>query len=370
MKPLSYFEISREALEHNARQLRKYVDRSKQIIAVVKANAYGHGFEPVVTCLEKHVGGFQVDDIEELRAVRALTEKPILVLGYVQEFDLAEAVALGAELALYDTERLALLEMLGIPVRVHLKIDALLGRQGLLPHQLDDFLSLLKSCKHVTLAGVYSHFSHIKETTSLDHSHAQMAAYEDAVRVVRSYGFTYFAEHLSATTAALFFEHQETSRHLVRLGISLYGMYPTRQIENQHASIPLQPALRWVSHLAQVKDLPQGHPVGYSATYVAQRAMLMGVVPQGYSDGLDHRLSNKGFVLVSGVRCPIIGRVSMNMCAVDLSNAPDACAGDEVVLLGRQGNEEISAIEMAEWCDSINHEVLTGLSPLIPRILV
>ena len=147
-------------------------------------------------------------------------------------------------------------------------------------------------------------------------------------------------------------------------------MYPSAALSRRHETLQLKPVMRWVSHLAQVKTLPPGHPVGYGLTYVTWRETRIGIVPQGYSDGFDRGLSNCGDVLVRGKRCPVIGRVAMNMFAVDLTRVPDAVAEDEVVLLGSSGEEQITAEEMATKLGTINYEVVTRISPLLPRTVV
>lgn len=372
-RPLSYLEISREALRHNISEFQKIVDGHQQLMLVVKANAYGHGLEQVIQATEDLAHVYQVDDIEELRALRQHTSRRTLVLGYIQPPDLAEALALDAELALYDTERLELLAAIATPenpAKIHLKIDALLGRQGILPSALEPFLQQLKATPNVRLSGVYSHFSNLEDTTSHEHALAQIKEYEHAIAIIQEYSFTDFAQHLSSTAGIMVFEGSASSHNLVRLGIGLYGLYPSRQLATQYPSIQLQPALRWVSHLAQVKDIPAGFPVGYGLTYAAPRAMRLGIVPQGYSDGFERHLSNQGTVLVDGARCPVIGRIAMNMCMVDLTSAPHAKAGSEVVLLGTQGNETISADEIADTLDTISYEVIARLNPLLPRLLV
>jgi len=330
-----------------------------KIAAVVKGNAYGHGLAEVVSVLEPVVDYWQIDDIEELRALRALSNKPALLLGYVRREDVAEAVRLGAELSIYDTERLV--ELAG--ARVHLKIDALLGRQGILPAQVDCYLDELAQ-HQVELVGVYGHYANIEDTTDLVHAQAQREVFERAFGKVQV-RYPGVKRHLSATSGLMTMEPSEND--ILRLGIGLYGLYPSVPLARSHGHLQLRPVMRWVSHLAQVKELPERHPVGYGLTYFTPRAMPIGIVPQGYADGYDRGLSNSGEVLVGGKRCPVIGRVAMNMFAVDLSAVPAAKAEDEVVLLGDQGAERITAEEIAARIGTINYEIPTRVSALLPR---
>jgi alanine racemase len=363
LKSLSALEISASALKHNVRAL-KALSPSTPVAAVVKGNAYGHGLTETVTAIEPEVDAFQVDDIEELRALRRLTSKRALVLGYVALGDLEEAIALGGELTLYDTERFDVLNRLG--ATVHLKIDALLGRLGVPLDNVQDFISSLANYPNIQISSAYAHYANIEDTSDNTHALRQRERLNEALQVCRNY-YPQLGSHLSATSGLMALG---SSGDLLRLGIGCYGLYPSDSLRESHADLQLRPALRWISHLAQVKVLPAGHPVGYGLTYTAPHEMKIAIVPQGYSDGYDRGLSNSGIVLVKGVRCPVIGRVAMNMFAIDVSELADVRQEDEVVLLGQQGSDRISAEEIAARIDTINYEVVARLSPLTPRVLV
>ncbi len=368
---LSEIQIDRSALVRNVRALRALMTPGVEAIAVVKGNAYGHGLSETVCALEPEVDGFQVDDIEELRALRAVSSKRTLVLGYVGKADVAEAVELGGELAIYDTERLATIAEAGvrhgIRPKVHLKIDALLGRQGVVPSEIGLMVEALKFHPQIDLVSAYAHFANIEDTTDLTHAHDQLEAFNPIWVKLRAKGWPKLGRHLSATSGLMTIE---SGNDLVRLGIGLYGMYPSAALARRPWDLPLQPVMRWVSHLAQVKTLPPRHPVGYGLTFVTPREMRVGIVPQGYADGFDRGLSNSGEVLVNGSRCSVLGRVAMNMFAIDLTCAPDAAPEDEVVLLGAQAAEEIKAEDLAQRLGTINYEITSRVSPLIPRRLV
>lgn len=359
---LSEIQIDAEALRHNVRAFRSLATPGADLIVVVKGNAYGHGLEPVVRALETEVGGFQVDDLDELRALRTLTDKRALVLGYVAQSELAEAAELGGELALYDVRRLSEMASRGIPV--HLKVDALLGRQGILPRDVDDFIKAAQSHPELQVVAAYGHFANIEDTTDLNHAQAQIEAFDGAFEALKRI-WPNIGRHMSATSGMMTVEAGNT---LVRLGVGAYGMYPSVPLARRHEELGLRPVMRWVSHLAQVKRLPARHPVGYGLTYVTSREMPIGIVPQGYSDGFDRGLSSVGEVLVRGRRCAVLGRVAMNMFAIDLSDVPNAEAEDEVVLLGAQGDERVTAEEIASKLGTINYEITTRLSPFLSRV--
>jgi alanine racemase len=367
---LSELQIEGAALRDNVRNLKALT--SAQVAAVVKGNAYGHGMPEVVRALYRDVDAFQVDDLDELRTLRPLTDKPIYVFGYVTKDHLEEAVRLGGELTLYDFERLLVLREIatrtGLRPRVHLKIDALLGRQGIMPSEVEDYIDALSGSPEIEVVAAYAHFANIEDTTDLTHALAQIEVFESAFTLLKA-AFPMLKKHVSATSALMCIENVAPA-DIVRLGIGVYGLYPSANLARSHAGLGLSPALRWVSHLAQVKTLPGGHSVGYGLTYITPRETRIGIVPQGYADGYDRGLSNCGEVLIHGHRCPVLGRIAMNMFAVDLSRVPEACAEDEVVLLGQQGTERISAEEIAVRLGTINYEIVTRISALLPRVLL
>jgi len=372
MKNLSEIQVDTEALRHNLRSLRCLAPEGVRVAAVVKGNAYGHGLETVVSALDGSVDAFQIDDVEELRRLRTFSDRPALVLGYVLETQLEDAHALDCELAIYDAERLPVLQRLaertGKRPRLHLKIDALLGRQGVVPRDLDAFLAELRQYDGLDLVAAYAHFANIEDTTDLSHAWAQVETFEDVFRRLREGGWPDLGRHVSATSGVMTVEANVGTNDLVRLGLGVYGMYPSTALSRTHRTMGLRPAIRWVSHLAQVKTLPARHPVGYGLTFVTPREMRIGIVPQGYSDGYDRHLSSAGEVLVGGQRCPVLGRIAMNMFAIDLSEVPEAKAEDEVVLLGKQGGEHIHAEELAQLTGTINYEITTRICPLLPRV--
>jgi len=368
MNHLSEIQVSREALLHNWKALGALAPSKAKKAAVVKGNAYGHGLPETVSVLEDVVDYFQVDDLDELTALRKVTQRSALVLGYIPRSQIGDALELGGEIAVYDTERLSAIEeagkKLGIRPRIHLKIDALLGRQGILPAEVSGFVAELKRYPTIELAAVYSHFANIEDTTDLTHAHAQTQAFEGAIANLPVH------RHESATSGLMAKEGEGSVNDLVRLGVGVYGLYPSSALERSHADLGLKAAMRWVSHLAQVKTLPARHPVGYGLTYITAGEMRIGIVPQGYSDGYDRGLSSSGQVLVGGKRCQVLGRVAMNMFAVDLTSVPDAKPEDEVVLLGPQNGETITAEELALRIGTINYEITTRVSPLLPRVVV
>lgn len=375
MMHLSYVELSREALRHNVKALNA-IRPPGWLTCVVKANAYGHGLAEIVSLLQEsgEAEAYQVDDLEELRTLHRADDRltcGILVYGYVPLSQIEEAMRLRAEITVYDFDQVRELGRLvqtydDLGASFSLKIDALLGRQGVLPDAVD---AMIEEIERFGLqpTSAYAHYANIEDTTDLNHAEAQEEAFEKAFAKLQA-RWPSIGRHISATSGLLTRPNDRNT--MVRLGIGLYGLYPSAPLARSHAHLGLRPVMRWVSHLAQVKTLPAGHPVGYGLTYRTTRPITIGIVPQGYSDGYDRGLSNVGEVLVQGRRCPVIGRVAMNMFAVDLTPASDARTEDEVVLLGAQGSDRITAEEIAAKLGTINYEVVARVSPLLPRVVV
>jgi len=374
-KPLSCLEISKANLLHNISEFRKIIPLGTNLVAVVKANAYGHGTREVVPILENQVDYFQVDDIEELREVRKISQKPVLVFGYVEKDELEEAVSLGGIFGVYDADRIDILNKIGekrnAKIKIHLKIDALLGRQGILIDEIEPTIKSIKDCEFLELESIYSHFSNIEDTESLEHAHKQYDVLIQAKKLAQINGFPNITHHISATSGILSDTKNNWDSSLLRVGMGMYGLWPSVQLrERLSEEINLKPVMKWITKVAQVKDLPENYPVGYGLTFITEKLTKIALIPQGYADGFDRKFSNKGCVLIGGMRAKVLGRVAMNMFVVDISDISNVQVEDEVVLLGKQGNEEITAEELAEPIGRINYEIIARMSPLLPRIVV
>jgi alanine racemase len=368
--PLSYIELSRANALHNVEQFRRMLHPSTEIACVVKGNAYGHGMPEMIDILEPAADYFQVDDLLELRELRQYSQKPALVLGYVAKGELEEALHLGCELVIYDSERLPILDdlarKLGIKCRLHLKVDVFLGRQGILPDSVGEFLAAVGRYEHLELAGIYTHFANIEDTR--DFSHAQMQI--DTFHRVRTLVGPDVKTHISSTSGVLVYEREKGQNPIVRLGIGTYGMWPSEYMRLDNRPVELRPVMRWVSHVALAKMLPPDFPVGYGLTYRTTRETRVAVIPQGYADGYIRAFSNRGKVLIRGQECPVLGRIAMNMFTVDVSHLNGLQAEEEVVLLGAQGTKRLSAEGLGEMVGTINYEITTQISPLLPRVIV
>ena len=364
---ITWAEVDLDAYRANLRAIRQWVGPQVQVFAVVKANAYGHGLVPLAqAALQAGATRLVVHRLEEGLALRAAgITAPILLLGYVP-------LAAAAQVARHDLiptvitlEFVRALAAHASPARphpVHINVDTGMGRYGLLPPEVVDFLRAVGEIPGVQVEGLYTHFATADEadTTYLRH---QWRVFQDVLAAVDAAGLMPPIRH--ACNSAATFALPEAHLDAVRPGIATYGLRPSLAWD---APVPLRPVLTWKSRVARVRTLPPGSGIGYGRTYITQRPTTVALVPVGYGDGYVRRLSNRAQVLVRGRRAPVVGRVSMDQIVVDVSAIPGVALEDEVVLLGRQGGEHIPAEEIAAWAETINYEVTTLLLPRVTRV--
>ncbi len=367
----SIVEISQNALRKNLSAFKRLLHSQDKIIAVIKANAYGHGIKEVIATIEKDVSGFQVDDIEEFLEARKYTQKDIFVFGYINESNLEIIVKNNGSVGCYNLSTLRKLDQLSRlykkKIKIHLKIDAFLGRQGVFLEDVLPFLNIIKKSEFLQLEAVYSHFSNIEDVQNLSHAEKQYLYLQKVCDMVKEYGFSSVSFHIAATSGIL--TNGSWGGAYVRLGIGLYGLWPSESLYKKNIKkIKLYPVLKWITEVAQLKSVPKNFPIGYGLSYITNKQTRIAVIPQGYSDGYDRGLSQKGAVLIHKKICPVLGRVAMNMFVVDVSKVPFVSVGDKVVLLGSD-HKTISPDYMAHCCGTINYEIVARISPLIKRII-
>jgi alanine racemase len=374
--PLAHIEISKKNLIHNIKQFRNFAKKGTKFSVAIKGNAYGHGEVEVARIVAKHTDYLQVDSIEELALLRKESQKKTFVFGYVQMSELAKAMKLGCILSIFSLEQLREInkyaQKLKIKQEIHIPTDAYLGREGFMVSELGEVFEEVKKCTNIRLTGLYAHFANIEDTKDFSHAQKQINQYNLAIKLAHDHGFTNFQSHISATSGLLVYEKSKGVHPLVRLGIGVYGMWPSKYLRSiyKNFQMHLKPVITWKTKVAKIKTLPKGATIGYGLTYKTKKETRIAIIPQGYADGFDRGFSNNGFVLIRGTRCKILGRVHMNMSAVSVDHLPKVKIEDEVVILGCQGDEEISAEEMAERINTINYELTTRISSLLPRIVV
>ncbi|MEA3399528.1 MAG: alanine racemase [Patescibacteria group bacterium] len=356
-------EILKNNLVHNIKEFKKITNAS--ISGVIKANAYGHGDKEVINILNPYVDYFQINSFEELKRIRKYTKKPILLLGYIGKDKLKKAMELGCILSVFDFSHALLINKISIgKQKIHIAVDSYLGREGIMPEDVNKFIAEVSKMENIIIDGVYSHFANIEDTSNFSHAQKQINQYKKVVKIFKK-KYPKIKTHISATSGLLVYEKNKKINDIVRIGIGLYGMWPSKYLEKEN-NINLKPIIRWTTNVAQIKNLPKNYSIGYGLSYKTKKETKIAVIPQGYSDGYSRLLSNKGEVLIKGKRASIIGRIAMNMFVADVSKIKNVEVNDEVVILG----DKITAEELAKKTDTINYEVTTRISPFIPRKIV
>jgi len=366
-RPTACF-IDLDALRWNFRQIREKVGPKVKILSMVKANAYGHGAAAVArTLAAEGAHAFGVATLEEGIELRhAGIRQPIIVLAgvYLEQLDLFLQYDLIP--VLHEVETLRVLEKSvaarGLTLPIHLEIDTGMGRIGFLDSRIDDWLPELSKLNALKLEGVFSHFAD-GETASEAYTENQLKSFRIVTERLRHAAFVPSLIHMAKSGAIITVPDSHLA--MVRPGLILYGIYPAPDMAKE---IHLKPVLSWKSRILQLKRLPRGSSVGYGRTFTTQKDSLIATLPVGYADGYHRLFSNRASVLVRGERAPVVGRVSMDLTTVDVTDIAGVQQGDEVVLLGRQGDNEISADEMAGWSNTISYEILTSISARVPRI--
>lgn len=377
----NWIEISAEAYRRNIAFFRSKIRNNADIAVVIKANGYGHGMIEMARFAESSgINIFCVNSLAEALELRkAGLPQRVIVLGPVVVHSLETAVMNDIECVCYNTGSLLELQRSAQKRNkkafIHLKIETGTNRQGIRGSELSAFIGELKKCQDVILKGVYSHFANIEDTT--DHSYAkyQIDSFKKEVSAIRDAGFSGFDMHFASSAAAIIF--QSTHFNMIRLGISQYGLWPSKETylsyitEFGHGPEHiLTPVLTWKTVIGQVKSVKAGEFVGYGCSHQLTRDSKIAVLPIGYSDGYDRSLSNQGYVLVKGRRAPVIGRIAMNLTTIDVTDIPGVAVEDEVVLIGTQGEQTIRAEHLAVLAGTINYEIVSRIPAHIPRIVV
>jgi alanine racemase len=364
-------EVDLAALRKNVDVLAGTVGPGVGILAVVKADAYGHGALAVARALERKVWGFAVSLVEEgVELRRGGIEAPIVVLGSFYGYSHRDVIAFRltpvvADEGDVDKFARAADEMSSGRVGLHLKIDTGMSRLGVRPERLDAMLARFRATPGVELTGLCSHLASADADDDAQ-STEQLRRFEEARRQVAAAGFQVPLVHMANSAAALRFAGARCD--LIRPGLALYGYSATPAA----AYAGLLPAMSLKSRIVALRELPAGERVSYGGLWQAKVPSRIATVPVGYADGYTRRMTGKAEVLVGGVRCPVAGAITMDMCMVDVTAVPAAKLGDEVVLLGAQGaaSARIGADELAAWAGTISWEIFCGISKRVPRVYV
>jgi alanine racemase len=300
-----------------------------------------------------------------------------MILGYVTLRALPAAVRRGYHLTVFNLETLERLagicERLRARAHVHIKLETGTHRHGIMERDIPPFVEFLRAHRKLVVEGVSMHFANIEDTTDHTYAMRQLERFERLARRLESDGVRPKLKHTTCTAATILFAR--THFNLVRLGIGAYGYWPSRETfvsakERRGRLLKLLPTMTWKTVIAQMKDVPAGSAIGYGGTYKTTRPARIAVLPVGYYDGYDRGLSNTAYVLIRGRHAPVRGRVCMNVMMADVTDIPDAALEDEAVLLGRQGEECVTAEQLAGWAGTINYEIVSRINPELPRIVV
>lgn len=379
--------ISRSAFYQNLNFFRRIAPHSL-FLAVVKSNAYGHGLEESVEILRGKVGWFGVNSLEEAFRVRQIDLKtPLLIMGCngleLEELKKAEPQFCGElHFVLSSRESLKLFrKCLGLRQKsrifFHLKIDTGLSRLGLHPTQLAAFLNDMEAEPKLLdrWKGLMTHFANVEDVSDQEYAKKQMKAFQIVCQKAKAMYPKPLLCHAAASAASMLLP--ESQLDMIRVGISLYGLWASSKTRlsflsqrgGQEAD-SLYPVLHWSSQIVHINEVKRASYIGYGCTYRAEKDMRIGVVPLGYYEGYGRELSNRSYVLVRGQRARLLGRVSMNMICIDLSLIDGLKIGDEVTLLGKNGEEVISADDLAEMANTINYEIVTRINADLPRQVI
>lgn len=362
--------IDLDAIEYNIEKMKENLPEDTKLIVVAKADCYGHGALQTTSLLslKEYVWGFAVATLDEAIVLRrgGIT-KPILVLGCIFPEQWVDALENNIRITVYTEELTKVLSDLAVKIGrkayVHVKLDTGMGRIGFtLGKEGADKIEEISKLPNIVMEGLYTHFSKADEGDK-SYTMKQMEAYTWMKEELAGRGITFSYYHCCNSAGII--DLKGAGQNLSRAGISTYGMYPSEEVHKEN--VDLKPALELISHVAFVKWVDEGEMISYGGTYVTKRRTKIATIPVGYGDGYPRSLSNKGYMLIHGKKAPIIGRVCMDQCMVDVTEIEDVKFGDEVVLVGRDGDEYLSVETLSRLSDRFNYEFVCLMGKRIPR---
>lgn len=364
----TYVEVNLTRLTENYQAIKNWVGES-QVMPILKANAYGHGIVRVVKHLEdigvNHMG---VAILEEGILLReAGIKAPILVLGGILGSQISFFLENKLTMTASSVDKLNRIDQaasaMGVKAKVHLKIDTGMGRIGVQYYSASTLFEASLQCKHIEIEGVFSHFANA-DAEDLSSAKLQLERFQEAVKFYEDKSLPVPMRHMANSGAIL--QLPESNMDIVRPGILLYGVYPSGEVKK---SVDVRPALSWRSRIVYFKVVKPGHPVSYGSTWESDHEVRVVTVPVGYGDGYMRSMTGKGQVLIKGKRYPVVGRITMDQVMVNIE-LDSAYNGDEVILVGEDGEESIGVEDLAEWAGTIPYEILTNINTRVPRVYV
>lgn len=363
-----YADIDLDAIESNVDALMSVTKQGTKAIAVVKADGYGHGDVAVSKTVHDKVFGYAVATIDEAINLRENgIDKPILILGFVNPDDSHKLVEHDVDATIFDYETAKLLSDAAVLLEkkafCHIKVDTGMRRIGLDPDESGiEIIKQIKELPMLDVRGIFTHFAAADETDKT-YANRQLKRFNDFVAMLEKEGINFEYRHCSNSAGII--DMPDANMDLVRLGISMYGMYPSDYVKKEN--VTLKPALELKSHVTMIKTVAQGECVSYGGTFVTKRQTKLATVSIGYGDGYPRALSSKGYALINGQKAPIVGRVCMDQMMLDVTDVGEVHRNDTVTLIGRDGENYISVEEIAELAGTFNYEFVCDLGKRIPR---
>lgn len=363
----TWAEVDLGAIRYNFNQIKKRLSPGVKVMAVVKANAYGHGILEVSRTLSSsgvdYLGVATMDEAVNLR--QNGIKKPILVLGSILPHEIDPALKYNVSLTIGDNALLTELNRRAgarkAKANVHLKVDTGMGRLGVWHDEALKFIRWILEHRNLFLEGIYTHFSSAgRDEFFTDY---QISSFEKLLGKVEKYGVNIPIRHSANSIATI--DIKRSHLNMVRPGIIIYGMYPKRSFAK---FLKLKPALSLKTKIVYLKKVPQGRSISYGRTYITDKDTTIATIPIGYADGYERILSNKAFVLVKGRRARVVGKVTMDQVMIDVGHVKDVKLGDEVALIGKQGRDRITTEELARLSGTIPYEIVCSIGSRVPRI--
>lgn len=368
-----YARIDLDAIAYNMEQMKHNLGPETKVMAVIKADGYGHGAVQIAEMLEgiDYIWGFAVATLDEAVVLRTEgIQKPILVLGCVFPDQYMAMLKHNIRMNVYTEEMAESISQMaareGMTAHMHIKLDTGMARLGFdISEESVAAICRISQMKNVIMEGIFTHFAKADETDKT-FTQKQIKEFSWMVDQLKEKGITF--QYLHCANSAAIIDVKEANFDLVRAGISTYGLYPSEDVQKEQ--VRLKPALALKSHVAFVKDIEAGTPISYGGTFISEQKMKIATIPVGYADGYPRNLSNHGHVLIRGKKAPIVGRVCMDQFMVDVTNIDGVCFGDKVTLIGTDGNEIITVEDLSELSGRFNYEFICDLGKRIPRVYV
>ncbi len=363
--------VNLDAIYENLEKTRKKLDKDTKLMAIIKADGYGHGAVPIAWTVDSIVDAYGVAIIEEAVELRkAGVTKPILILGHTSVEDFDQLIQFDITQTVYSLEMAERLSQIAVSknkkARIHIKLDTGMSRIGFKDNE-DSILKIqqISTLEGIEITGLFTHFACADMTDKVS-ANNQYKRYQVFAKRLSEMGIQIAVKHVSNSAAII--DLPDTYLNMVRSGISTYGLYPSNEVNKENLS--LRPAMELLSKVIYVHEVEPGTGISYGSTYVAKEKISVATIPVGYADGYPRALSNKGYVLIHGKKAPILGRICMDQFMVDVTGIPETKKDDDVILVGIDGDKKITVEELADMAYSFNYEFVCDISKRVPRVYI